>query len=221
MWISNCAWIFLHFHVGTLVLYHRPSGWECRTSGVADDTVLLAGVGGCHGPRESVVRVCACGEVTSLQIRWAWNFLTNSIQTSLALSRAQIHPVFHLSPHKWSHNTPIRTSTPLIFGGVLMLWQEGCSPSGTFSTERNSWTRKNPSRWNSKIFPRINTYLVTHLHRVSYARMINRVTISLSVLRTVVCLLAFECSTDGHTWRIIRRTDTHTVHELFDGQTIL
>ena len=103
--------------------------------------------------REIVVRVCACGEVTSLQIPWAWNFLTNSIQTPLASSRAQIHPVFHLSPHKWSHSTPIRTSTPLIFGGVLMLWQEGCSPSGTFSTERNSWTRKNPSRWNSKIFP--------------------------------------------------------------------
>ena len=79
-------------------------------------------------------------------------------------------------------------------------------------------------------------YLVTYLHRVSYARTINRVIVSLSVLRTVVCLLVFECSTngrtDGHTRRIIRRTDTHgsrvlrrtdngkthsRTHEILDG----
>ena len=182
--------------------------------------LLLAGVGGCHGSGECCASLCVWRSyffANPLGVEFSHKFHPNtpcfvasanpSCVPSFAAQMKPQHPDSDLNtPHFWR-------GVDAVTGGVFAIWY--------ISTERNSWTRKNPSRWNSKIFPRINTYLVTHLHRVSYARMINRVTISLSVLRTVVCLLAFECSTDGHTWRIIRRTDTHTVHELFDGQTIL
>ena len=81
--------------------------------------------------QESVVRVCACGcswcgGVTSLQIPWAWNFLTNSIQTPLASSLCKFHPAFHLSKQQHPNldaNTPLKSwGVAAVSDGVFVFW---------------------------------------------------------------------------------------------------
>ena len=76
--------------------------------------------------RESVVRVCACGGVTSLQIPWAWNFLTNSIQTPLASSLCKFYPAFHLSKQQHPNldaNTPLKSwGVAAVSDGVFVFW---------------------------------------------------------------------------------------------------
>ena len=87
--------------------------------------LLLAGVGGCHGSRDCCAS-CACGEVTSLQIPWAWNFLTNSIQTPLASSLCKFHPAFHLSKQQHPNldaNTPLKSwGVAAVSDGVFVFW---------------------------------------------------------------------------------------------------
>ena len=70
--------------------------------------------------RESVLCVCVeSGEVTSLQIPWAWNFLINSIQTPPASSLCKFHRAFHLS--KQQHPI-LDANTPLKSWGVFVFW---------------------------------------------------------------------------------------------------
>ena len=141
VWISNCAWLLLHFLVAYCIILYRPSGWECRTCGVGDNTVIVGG---------------------GRRLPWFERVLCEFVRVEgLLLCKSLGHGIFSQIPSKHpllpryvnsilrsiyrSSNTPIWTQTPLSKVGVLPLCRMGCLCSGTFWTGRNSWRKKSIS----------------------------------------------------------------------------
>ena len=141
VWISNCAWLLLHFLVAYCIILYRPSGWECRTCGVGDNTVIVGG--GRRLPWFERV-LCEFVRVEGL-------LLCKSLGRGIFSQIPSKHPLLPryvnsiLRSIYRSSNTPIWTQTPLSKVGVLPLCRMGCLCSGTFWTGRNSWRKKSIS----------------------------------------------------------------------------
>ena len=120
--------------------------------------------------RESVVRVCACGGVTSLQIPWAWNFLTNSIQTLPRYVNSILRSIYDIeaaTPQFGRKHPSQKLGCCRCVGwGVCVLVHFG--RGGTRG-------EKNPSRWNSKIF----------MHVLLKNSILRSIFISVLFLRTI------------------------------------
>jgi hypothetical protein len=163
VWISNCAWLLLHFLVAYCIILYRPSGWECRTCGVGDNTVIVGG--GRRLPWFERV-LCEFVRVEGL-------LLCKSLGRGIFSQIPSKHPLLPryvnsiLRSIYRSSNTPIWTQTPLSKVGVLPLCRMGCLCSGTFWTGRNSWRKKSISMEFQNFHARVaeKFHPTFHLHK--------------------------------------------------------